>query len=104
MTDDNKRAAIAAELAATERLQEAAERNASQGDRETAANRLYFAAMHATKALCLSEGIEPKSHRGLRRALSALRRTPRRARAIPRGDRALPGGARLDLSRFVTMG
>jgi uncharacterized protein (UPF0332 family) len=71
LTDENRRAAIAAELAEADRLLEIAKRCATHDDRETAANRLWYAAMHAAKALCFSDGIEPKSHRALRRLVSA---------------------------------
>jgi uncharacterized protein (UPF0332 family) len=70
VTDDNKRGNIAAEIAEARRLLAAADRNAAESDLETAANRLYFAAMHATRALCMSAGLEPKTHRGLQRLLS----------------------------------
>lgn len=71
MTDENRRAAIAAELAEADRLLAIAKRCASHDDRETAANRLWYAATHAAMALCFSEGTEPKSHRALRRLVSA---------------------------------
>ena len=70
MTDDNKRANVALEMAEAARTREAAERIAGLGEYEAATNRLYFAAMHAVRALCLSEGLEPRSHRGLKRLLA----------------------------------
>lgn len=70
MTDENRRRNIAAEMEASRRAREAAQRNAAAGDLATAMNRLYFAALHAAKAACLSEGLDPKTHRGLRSLLS----------------------------------
>jgi len=70
--DENRRRNIAAEMEASRRAREAAERNAAAGDLATATNRLYFAALHAAKAACLSEGLDPKTHRGLK-SLLALR-------------------------------
>lgn len=72
MIDENRRRNIAAEMEASRRAREAAERNAAAGDLATATNRLYFAALHAAKAACLSEGLDPKTHRGLK-SLLALR-------------------------------
>jgi uncharacterized protein (UPF0332 family) len=66
VTNENRRTNIAVELAEAKRHRESAERNANEGDRETAANRLYFAALHAVKAVCLTKGLEPKTHRGLK--------------------------------------
>lgn len=72
MTDENRKRNIAAEVEASRRARKAAERNATAGDLATATNRLYFAALHAAKAACLSEGLDPKTHRGLK-SLLALR-------------------------------
>jgi uncharacterized protein len=47
------------------RIWESAQRIAAIGDYEAATNRLYYAAFHAALAACLTEGLEPKSHRGL---------------------------------------
>lgn len=69
MTGDNRRANVAEELAAARRHRQAAERIAAIGEHEAAVNRLYYAALHAVRAVCLTEGIEPKSHRGLQRLL-----------------------------------
>ena len=70
MIDENKRRNVAVEMEASRRAREAEDRNASAGDLATATNRLYFAAMHAAKAACLSEGLDPKTHRGLKSLLS----------------------------------
>lgn len=70
MIDEVRRRNVAAEMEASRRAREAAERNAAAGDLATATNRLYFAALHAAKALCLSEGLDPKTHRGLKSLLS----------------------------------
>jgi len=68
--DENRRRNVAAEMEASRRAHEAADRNAAAGDLATATNRLYFAALHAVKAACLSEGLDPKTHRGLKSLLS----------------------------------
>jgi uncharacterized protein (UPF0332 family) len=70
VTDENRRRNIAAEREAWRRARDAAERNARAGDFATAMNRLYFAALHAAKAACLSEGTDPKTHRGLKSLLA----------------------------------
>jgi uncharacterized protein (UPF0332 family) len=70
VTGDNRRANVAQELAAAKRLRDAAERIANVGELEAAATRLYFAALHAAKAILLTEGIEPKSHRGVHHLLA----------------------------------
>lgn len=70
MIDENKRRNIAVEMEASRRAREAADRNAAAGDLATATNRLYFAVLHAAKAACLSEGLDPKTHRGLKSLLS----------------------------------
>ena len=69
MTNENRRANVALEMDEARRHHAAAVRNAQAGDRETAANRLYFAALHAIKAVCLTKGLEPKTHRGLKSLL-----------------------------------
>jgi uncharacterized protein (UPF0332 family) len=66
MTGDNRRANVAQELSAARRHRQAAERVAAIGEHETAVNRLYYAVLHAARAVCLTEGLEPKSHRGLK--------------------------------------
>jgi uncharacterized protein (UPF0332 family) len=44
--------------------------NAAAGDFDAAVNRLYYAAFHATIGVCLTEGLEPKTHRGARHLLN----------------------------------
>jgi len=61
--------AIEQERDKSRRAREAAERNAAAQDFDTAANRLYYAALHAAKAVLLTEGLDPKSHRGVKRLL-----------------------------------
>lgn len=69
MTGGNRRENIAAERRLSTSALEAAERNAAAADFRTAANRLYYAAYHGATAVCLSEGLEPKTHRGLHHLL-----------------------------------
>lgn len=57
---------IAQELDKSRRAREAAERNAAAGDHDTATNRLYYAALHAAKAVLVTEALEPKTHRGIK--------------------------------------
>lgn len=40
------------------------------GDYDSAAARLYFSAMHAARSLLFSEGLEPKTHRGVKHLLN----------------------------------
>jgi uncharacterized protein len=70
VTDENRRANIAAELegVASRRGNRGCQRGRRRFD--TAVNRLYYAAFHATVAVCLTEGLEPKTHRGARHPLN----------------------------------
>ena len=61
--------ASADEWAKSKRARVSAERNAAAGDYDTAANRLYYAALHAAKAVLLTQGLEPKTHRGVKQLL-----------------------------------
>lgn len=70
MTDDNARAAVAQEYQAALRFRESAEHIAAVREYEAAANRLYLAALHAARAVCLTRGLEPKRHRGLKHLLA----------------------------------
>ena len=70
MTYANRRANIAAEMEKSRRVRTAADLAAAAGDFDTAVNRLYYSAFHAATAVCLTEGLEPKSHRGLRHLLN----------------------------------
>ncbi|MBI3186103.1 MAG: HEPN domain-containing protein [Myxococcales bacterium] len=69
MTADNRRRNIAVELAESDRCLRAAEALFSLSLYKDALNRLYYAAFHLCLAVLLSDGIEPKTHRG---ALSLL--------------------------------
>jgi uncharacterized protein (UPF0332 family) len=70
VTDDNRRANIALEMSEARVHHAKGERYGAEGDRETACNRYYFAALHAARAVCLTRGLEAKSHRGLKHLLS----------------------------------
>lgn len=65
MTAENRQANIGTEISKSRRAWSSALRNAAERDFDTAANRLYYSAYHAAMAVCLSEGLEPKTHRGL---------------------------------------
>ena len=69
MTEDPRHQAVHLEMQKSRRAREAAERNATAGDYDTASNRLYYAALHATKAVLLTQGLEPKTHRGVKQLL-----------------------------------
>lgn len=69
MTNENRRANIALEMDDARRHHGLGTKYGTEGDRETACNRFYFAAMHAAKAICLTKGLEAKSHRGLKHLL-----------------------------------
>ena len=77
MTGENRRVNVADEVAAARRLRKSAETIASVGELEAATTRLYFAALHAAKAVLLTEGIEPKSHRGIHHLLALHFGAPR---------------------------
>ena len=62
MTDENKRANIAAELDRTAECLRAARVLIGAGLLHDAESRLYYAIFHAAVALLLTEGIEPRSH------------------------------------------
>jgi hypothetical protein len=69
VSPENRKANIADELAAARRARATAALNATAGDRSAAVNRLYYAAFHAARAVCLTEGLEAKTHRGLKHLL-----------------------------------
>jgi uncharacterized protein (UPF0332 family) len=69
MSTPPTKAPVADEWRKAERALAAAERNADANDHETAANRLYYAALHSAKAVLLTEGIEPRRHRAVGRLL-----------------------------------
>lgn len=65
MTDDNKRANIAAELGRCDESFRAATVLLDAGLLHDAESRLYYAAYHAAVALLLTQGLEPRSHTGV---------------------------------------
>ena len=69
MTDDNKRANIAVELARCQESLQAARILIDAGLLRDGESRVYYAAFHAAKALLLTEGIEPRSHAGVAQLL-----------------------------------
>jgi uncharacterized protein (UPF0332 family) len=70
VTDENRRANIAAEMEKSRRAFATAHVDAEAGDFDAALNRLYYAAFHAATAVCLTEGLEPRTHRGARHLLN----------------------------------
>jgi uncharacterized protein (UPF0332 family) len=69
VTDENRKAAAAAELARSGESFRAASVLMSAGLLHDAESRLYYAAYHAAVALLLTEGIEPRSHSGVAQLL-----------------------------------
>ena len=65
MTDDNKRANSAAELARGDESLRAARVLIDAGLLHDAESRLYYAAYHAAVALLLTQGLEARSHSGV---------------------------------------
>ena len=65
MTDENKRANIAGELARSDQSLEAARVLNDAGLLHDAESRLYYAAYHAALALLLTDSLEPRSHSGV---------------------------------------
>lgn len=57
---------LANKLAKSERFFQAAEGLAKLGQWESVVNRLYYSAFHAVSALTYQQGVETKTHRGLR--------------------------------------
>jgi uncharacterized protein (UPF0332 family) len=70
VTEEHRRENIGAELDESRRPLATAGINAKAGDFDAAVNRLYYAAFHAAMAVCLTEGLEPKTHRGARHLLN----------------------------------
>jgi uncharacterized protein (UPF0332 family) len=70
VTGDNTARHVAAEWARARSLRDAAGKELAAGIFERAAATLYFAAVHACRALLASRGVEPRSHRGLRSLVS----------------------------------
>lgn len=69
MTDDQKRAAIAAEAARGQDALEEAELLLTASKLAGAVSRSYYAAFHYARAVLLTIGEEPRSHAGLTRLL-----------------------------------
>ncbi len=69
MTDDQKRAALAAELTRGNDAFEEAELLFGAGKFAGAMSRAYYAAFHYARALLISAGEEPRTHGGLSRLL-----------------------------------
>ena len=65
MTEANRRANIAEELAKAERELAAAEVLRRADILEPAETRIYYALFHVAVAMLLTKGLEPRSHRGL---------------------------------------
>lgn len=65
MTDENRRANIAAELARCDESLRAARVLMDAALLHDAESRLYYAAYHAAVALLLTEGLEARSHSGV---------------------------------------
>ncbi|PYQ98086.1 MAG: DNA-binding protein [Acidobacteria bacterium] len=64
MTDANKRANVASELARADESMRAARVLVDAALLHDAESRLYYASYHAAVALLLTEGLEPRSHAG----------------------------------------
>lgn len=69
MTDENKRANIAAELARCDQSLQAARVLLEAGLLHDAESRLFYAAYHAAVALLLTESLEARSHAGVAQLL-----------------------------------
>jgi uncharacterized protein (UPF0332 family) len=65
VTEDNKRANVAAELARSDESLRAAVVLLEANLLRDAESRLYYAAYHAAMALLFTEGLEPRSHTGV---------------------------------------
>ena len=66
MSEDNKRKNLSDELREAEDRLRSARLLRDAGQRKDAVSRAYYAAFHAAKAMLLTEGIEPRTHRGMR--------------------------------------
>jgi uncharacterized protein (UPF0332 family) len=65
VTDENRRDAIAKELKHAKMARDAARLLADAAMYNDALSRLYYALFHTLVALLLTEGVEPRRHRGL---------------------------------------
>ncbi len=64
MTDDNRRANLAAEIRRGRRAMATAELSLRAGLTEDAVSRAYYAAFHHVRALLLSRGLQARTHEG----------------------------------------
>ena len=64
MTDDNRRANLAAEIRRGRRAMATAELSLQAGLTEDAVARAYYAAFHHVRALLLSRGLQARTHEG----------------------------------------
>jgi hypothetical protein len=67
LTSDNRRVHVAAELERGAQAAKAAQELLRLGLLNDAVSRAYYAALHFARALLLTEGVEPKTHGGVRR-------------------------------------
>jgi uncharacterized protein len=70
VTDQNRRRNIAAEVHRGSEALESAELLLQAGKFADATSRAYYAALHYVRALLLTEGEEPITHRGVQRLLA----------------------------------
>lgn len=66
MTPANRQLNATEALLWSQRFVQAADQLASVGLHDRALSQLYYAVFHATRALLFTQGLEPRSHRGLR--------------------------------------
>ncbi|MBI5480987.1 MAG: HEPN domain-containing protein [Deltaproteobacteria bacterium] len=92
MTDANRRRNVQVELDEAERCRRAAEALAGLGLHKDALNRLYYSAYHLCQAVLLTEGLEPRTHRGMLSLLGA---------EFVRSGR-LPAGIQHEVARLET--
>lgn len=71
MTQDNRREAIQQDLRQCAKAMKAARALRDMGLYNDSLSRLYYALYHATTALLLTEGVEPRRHRAIAGLLSA---------------------------------
>ena len=71
MTEDNRRQAIGQDLQQSELAMKGARLLRDAGLYNDALSRLYYALHHATLALLMTEGVEPRRHRAVSSLLSA---------------------------------
>jgi len=64
VTDDNRRQNLREELERAEQALRAAEALLGQGLHADSMSRAYYAAFHLVRALLVTRGVEPRSHRG----------------------------------------